>query len=429
MSNGIAWRKRPAGAFTGFYPVLVLLVVALLDALLGGCATWRAPGSLDDSALRARAVSETLGDVRVKAAVLSREDSRRMLGADVAATGVQPVWIEVENRSQQVLWYLHAGTDPDYFSPLEVAWSFHTLLGGGAGNAAIDAHFESLAFRNPIPSGATHAGIVFTNPHHKTRVLNVDLLGRGQLLPLTLFLPVPDDGGDGKAVERIRGRYAADDYRDLEDLAALRVALEQLACCATNAQGSAAGDPANFVMVGDFDDMFAALARRGFRTDRREFDDDQWLFGRQPDLVGRMSGQGSVSPQWLRLWITPLQYRGKPVFLLQAGRPMGGRFGVRENRTPVLHPDVDEVRNLLIQDLLYSGGVAALGFVEGVGLADIGQPRDSFAGSSYYTDGLRAVLFFETRPRALSDVEVIDWVPALDIREAAAAAEYRDGRH
>jgi len=59
-----------------------------------------------------------------------------------------------------------------------------------------------------------------------------------------------------------------------------------------------------------------------------------------------------------------------------------------------------------------------------LGPAEIGQPRDSFAGGRYYTDGLRAVLFFLTRPRALSDVEVIDWVPALDIREAAAAAEH-----
>lgn len=108
---------------------------------------------------------------------------------------------------------------------------------------------------------------------------------------------------------------------------------------------------------------------------------------------------------------------------------MGGRFGERENRTPVLHPDVDEVRNLLVQDLMYSGGVAALGYVKGVDPAEIGQPRESFAGGRYYTDGLRAVLFFETRPRALSDVKVIDWVPALDMREAAAAAEHRVGQH
>ena len=427
MSIGTVRATQRSGAFAGLERTLVLLVILLLETLLGGCATWRAPQSLDDSALRARAVSETLGDVRVTAAVLSSEDSRRMLGADVNATGVQPVWLEVENRTSQVLWYLHAGTDPDYFSPLEVAWSFHTLL-GGAGNAAIDANFDALAFENPIPRGATRAGIVFTNPHRKTRVLNVDLLGLRQLIPLTLFLPVPGEGA-GEVVKRIHGLYAQGESRDLDDLAALRAALEQLAGCATNAQASAAGDPANFVMVGDYDDIFAALVRRGFRADRREIDDEQWLFGRQPDIVGRMSGQRGVSPYWLRSWLAPLRYRGQAVFLLQVGRPMGGRFGERENRTPVLHPDVDEVRNLLVQDLMYSGGVAALGYVKGVDPAEIGQPRESFAGGRYYTDGLRAVLFFETRPRALSDVKVIDWVPALDMREAAAAAEHRVGQH
>jgi hypothetical protein len=425
VNIGPARETLPPEAFTGFDRAFVLVVILLFETLLGGCATWRAPESLDDSALRARAVSETLGDVRVSAAVLSSEDSRRMLGADVNATGVQPVWIEVENRTSQVLWYLHSGTDPDYFSPLEVAWSFHTPL-GGAGNAAIDAHFDALALENPIPGGATRAGIVFTNPHRKTRVLNVDLLGLRQLIPLTLFLPVPGEG-EGEAVKRIHGLYAQGEYRDLDDLGALRAALEQLASYATNAQGSAAGDPANLVMVGDYDDIFAALVRRGFRADRREIDDEQWLFGRQPDFVGRMSGPKGVSPYWLRSWLAPLRYRGQPVFLLQVGRPMGGRFGERENRVPVLHPDVDEVRNLLVQDLLYSGGVAALGYVEGVGPAEIGQPRKSFAGGRYYTDGLRAVLFFVTRPRALSDVKVIDWVPALDMREAAAAAEHGVG--
>jgi len=31
----------------------------------------------------------------------------------------------------------------------------------------------------------------------------------------------------------------------------------------------------------------------------------------------------------------------------------------------------------------------------------------------YYTDGLRAVLFFVPRPLALSDIEILDWMPLL----------------
>ena len=127
---------------------------ASISLALVGCATWQAPAEVSDAALRARAMSATERDVRVTAAVLSAEDSRRMFGADVNKTGVQSVWIEVQNRTSQPLWLLRSGTDPDYFSPLEVAWSMHTPLAGGT-NASIDDHFDRLGFKNPIPPGAT----------------------------------------------------------------------------------------------------------------------------------------------------------------------------------------------------------------------------------------------------------------------------------
>ncbi|WP_319636773.1 hypothetical protein [Paraburkholderia caribensis] len=42
------------------------------------------------------------------------------------------------------------------------------------------------------------------------------------------------------------------------------------------------------------------------------------------------------------------------------------------------------------------------------------RPRTTLDGATYQTDGLRAVVFFATRPRSLSDVELLDWVPYLD---------------
>jgi len=37
------------------------------------------------------------------------------------------------------------------------------------------------------------------------------------------------------------------------------------------------------------------------------------------------------------------------------------------------------------------------------------QPRVTFSGARYFTDGLRAILFFAIRPLSLSDVELLDW--------------------
>jgi hypothetical protein len=96
---------------------------------------------------------------------------------------------------------------------------------------------------------------------------------------------------------------------------------------------------------------------------------------------------------------------------------------VAEGKDRVLHPNVDETRNLLIQDLLYSGGLARLGFVAGVGAAPVSQPRDSLEVAEYFTDGLRAILFLSSRPLALSEVEILDWAPYRERREEAAGAD------
>jgi len=162
---------------------LACLAVVLLA--LSGCATWQAPLSTDDAPLRARALSDEKSGVRLSATVLGPDDSLRMFGTDVTEAGVQPVWIEVQNQSDQSLWLLRSGTDPDYFSPLEVAWSAHVKFGGST-NDRIDELFERLAFPNPIPAHGTVSGILFTNPQPVTRLLVVDLLGNRTLVPFTI---------------------------------------------------------------------------------------------------------------------------------------------------------------------------------------------------------------------------------------------------
>ncbi|MEN8174365.1 MAG: hypothetical protein ABFS23_01295, partial [Pseudomonadota bacterium] len=236
------------------------------------------------------------------------------------------------------------------------------------------------------------------------------------------FPPVPDDAPH-EQIHEILARYMDDQVIVYGDANEFRAALERLPCCAMGEDGTTSGDPMNMVLVGELDDIGAVLVRRGFRRDAIDSDTAQRLFGRLPDIVARKGGQGGVPANWLRLWLAPLRFRGQPVFLVQAGRPVGGRFAVGEGKDLVLHADVDEARNLVIQDLLYSGGLAKLGFVDGVGVATLAQPRQSLAGTSYYTDGLRAVLFLATRPLEISDVQILDWVSYLDYRAAATSEE------
>jgi len=397
----------------------LVLVCSLCLALIG-CSTWKAPTAIDDTPLRERAVTATLKDIQVSGTVLSNEDNENFFGTNINDTGVQSVWVEVVNNSPHTLWLLQSGTDPDYFSPLEVAWSLHKPLSPGT-NSKVDEHFDGLSIDNLIPPGETRAGILYTNPHHGTRILNIDLLGQQTIFPFTLFPPVPEDIDIDKSDE-IEKLFAASRHTDYQDESQLRLALEQLPCCASDTRGSISGDPVNLVFIGELADIGAALVRRGYRRDPQPMDKTQRVFNRPPDLVARKAGQGGVSANWMRLWVAPFRYQGQPVLLMQSGRPMGGRFRPTDVGKPVLHPAIDETRSLVIQDMLYSGGLAKLGFVEGVNPVTAEQQFNYPGEFTYHSDGLRAVFFIITRPLSISDVEILDWVPALE-RQVSEAVE------
>ena len=401
-------------------PIFTMLVLSMLCLSLAGCATWQVPTEFNDSVLRARAEIQELRGVTLNAAVLSTDDSQRMFGSNINKTGVQPVWIEVENNTNQVLWLLRSGTDPDLFSPMEVAWPFHVSFASET-NARLDDHFSALSFQNPVSPGTKQSGIIFANPHHMTRLLSVDILGQGELFPFTMFPPVPDDQTIEATAALVNVRQLVKEVTvDIKETDSFRVRLEQLPCCATGADGNKSGDPLNVILIGDLADIVTALVRRGFRLDALDFDKKQHLYGRSPDIVARKKGQAGVPTNWVRMWVAPLRYQGQTVFVVQAGRRQGWRMEKVVEDDLILNPKVDEVRNLLIQDMAYSSGLRKIAFIDGVGATEPGESRNSLGGAGYQTDGLRAVLFFVTRPLSLTNIEFLDWHPILKLREIDA---------
>jgi hypothetical protein len=106
---------------------------------------------------------------------------------------------------------------------------------------------------------------------------------------------------------------------------------------------------------------------------------------------------------------------------------VGGRFASVDQQSMALHEDVDEARNLLIQDMMYSAGLEKLGLINGVGYASQASPRTTFNGARYHSDGLRAVMFFATRPLTFSDVQILNWEP-LPGQGAVLLQEKHDAR-
>ena len=75
-----------------------------------------------DSQFRDRAIEKTDGEVTVRAAVLNPEETERVFGLSLYDQGIQPIWIEVVNGTNERIRYAPVGTDPEYFSPLEVSY-------------------------------------------------------------------------------------------------------------------------------------------------------------------------------------------------------------------------------------------------------------------------------------------------------------------
>ena len=86
---------------------------------------------------------------------------------------------------------------------------------------------------------------------------------------------------------------------------------------------------------------------------------------------------------------------------------------------PVTHkidPDIDEATYALMENLVYSQQLAKTGWVKGVGAAMRSKPRRNLTGDPYFTDGYRAVLVFDHRPRSFVEIERFDWEQPLSYR-------------
>jgi hypothetical protein len=389
------------------------------------------PTPLTEVAFLDHAVTRRIGPVRITASALGPRESSAIFGAELALHGIQPVWLEVENGDTVPLFYLQAGTDPEWFSPYEAFWLSRFKAPRDA-NRRMQDRFYELQIQNPVFPGTTQAGFIYTRRDEGVKALDLDLVGIGTVTyNFTFSVNVPGFRADYTRVD-FDALYSPDSLVMLETDEELRRELEQLPCCAANRAGDLAGDPLNIVFVGDPDHVFTALARRGWHPTEQTYARAVWrtirsflfqsryryspvsplyAFGRRQDIAAQKA-RGTINLRnHARFWLTPLRFRGETVWLGQISRDIGVRFLL--GLPPVTHkidPDVDEARQGLIQDLAYSQALAAFAYVEGVGAVPRDQPRANLTGDSYFTDGLRAVLFFGARPRTLDEVQYLEWV-------------------
>jgi hypothetical protein len=386
------------------------------------------------------AVTQRQDDLEVRVAVMDDRASRKFFGVPMARRGIQPVWVHVVNGSKQPYRLQFVAIDPNHFSPREAAATNHyssgkRLLGFGflawlflpllillpiklfavrRANRKMDAFFVEHAFRmRPVPPGGEQAGFVFTNLSEGNKVVLVRLLSPNGPKDFEFSLPVR--GLDADHLRReFQALHPTGDLTEV-DMDGLRRYLASVAPATTNDHGRRSGDPANLVVIGDFPRVLAAFGARWDETEvislascvktfrafltgaeyRYSPVSALFLFSRSQDFALQRIRSSINDRLHLRLWATPVRFRGQTVWVGQVSRDIGVRLTWRtwNMTTHRIDPDVDEARDYVVEDLTHVGRLEMAGYVDGVGPCDLTTPRRNLTGDPYYTDGKRAVVF------------------------------------
>ncbi|HZY83571.1 MAG TPA: LssY C-terminal domain-containing protein [Gemmataceae bacterium] len=377
----------------------------------------------------------------VRAAVLDKRESERFFGVPLARRGVQPVWLEITNGGAQPYRLRLASLDANYYPPLEAAFVNHfrlvrrlvafgvlawfflpllvllpfKLLAARAANRRMNAFFQEHGIGwGPIKPGATLSGFVFTSLDEGTKQFSVRLLGPAGAKAFAFSIPVPGLRVDHRS-KQLDELGSSGEVVDCDE-GELRKRLAALPRSTANRRGTRQGDPLNLVAIGDFDTIINGFGARWDETETislsscwRTFKafslgseyryspvSSLYVDGRCQDFALQKARETINERLHLRLWITPLRFQGRPVWVGQISRDIGVRFTLKtwNLTTHKIDPDVDDARDYLLDVLLEGGHVALVAYVAGAEAAGRTTPRHNLTGDPYFTDGLRAVAIF-----------------------------------
>ncbi|HIG39961.1 MAG: LssY C-terminal domain-containing protein [bacterium] len=412
-----------------FAKVVSKLLSVTLALLVCGCTSGWAPLSIDEVPFRDRAETQDMGGVRVTASVPSARESHEIFADDLYKRGVQPVWLEIENRQDEAIVFLSVGLDANYFTPHETA----SLFEKKKFRRKKEVYFFSNGVESTIQPGETRSGFVFSHLDEGTKAFNVDIAGEFESWHLTIFIQVPGLKVDHYDVD-FRKLYSLDQVESVDESSLVTV-IEALPCCTRDKKGESEGDPLNLVVVGAPMDVYYAFIRAGwdetevvaassgFKTAisfitggeyRYSPVSSLYVFIRPQDVAFQRIRTHIHERNHLRLWMSRWLYEGNPVWIGQISRDIGVRFTTKTITTHKIDPNVDETREFLVENLAYNQVLARLGYADGAVAASIQAPRRNLTGDRYFTDGRRVVLWVTKDQVELDDIEIVEWKTPLD---------------
>jgi LssY-like putative type I secretion system component LssY len=415
-------------------PRYKILAAATLLCLMAAAVTFLNPFGFnpdpcDDATFISRAQKKAVSGIAVSISALGARESQQSFGEDLAKHNIQPVWLSIENETDEQLVFLPIAMDPDYYSPYEVSYRFHGAVSFAA-NRARDEFFLQRQISNVLPPHATTTGFVYGVLDAGVKYAHVVIAGKNRRDTFDFALPIPGPAFVGSSA-RPDTLYPDKKIEDLE-LDSLREIFAKQHCCTRNSDDTRDGDPLNFVVIESKRDPIIPFIARGWHLARKldvesAFDTARaflfrdafltspvsplYVFGRPEDVVVQKARSTINERVHARFWLAPYTFEGRRVWIGQVSRDIGVRLTTQtwNLTTHKIGPDVDFDRTYLLQDLIMSGFVERYGFVDGVGAASLSEPRRNLTGDPYYTDGLRAVVFLSDQTTLLSQIDRLPW--------------------
>ena len=397
-------------------------------ALVAACSSTQQTKPVYEGTYLDRAQTQEKNGIRVTAGVPSAEESKDLFGGPLYRRGVQPVWLKIENNRDEYVVFLPAGLDPTYFTPIEAANLDVKDKQAAKSSSLANQQFFKAGLGSNVPSGGESSGFIFSKLDEGTKAFNVDVVSQSSFTTFTFFIPVPGLRVDHQEVDW-QNLYPAEEFAELSQ-DELIDGIESTICCVMDKKNEDLGDPLNLVVIGDPNDVYNAFIRAGWdetetinkaslwKTMRSAIGGVEYryspvsalyVFDRPQDVAFQRARSNINERNHLRLWMSSMRYEGKPVWLGQISRDIGVRFTRKTITTHKIDPDVDETREFLLENLIYSQALQKFAYLGGVGEAPMDQPRGNLTGDPYFTDGYRIVLWVTSQPVDIADLEVEHW--------------------
>jgi hypothetical protein len=240
---------------TAAFLVFVLGLMSVVDSFRFS------PDPSADASFIARAQQKSVPGIKVSASALGAHESEKSFGENLAGYNIQPVWLSIENETDEALAFLPVTMDPDYYSAYEVSYRFHGALSLMA-NRARNEFFLKRQMASSLPPHTKTTGFVYGVLDTGIKYAHIVIVGRNRVESFDFALSIP---GPVFVGTNIRGEdlYPGRKIEDL-DLASLRAKIAKFACCTTGADGKRDGDPLNLVIVESQDDPIVPLIARGW---------------------------------------------------------------------------------------------------------------------------------------------------------------------